>query len=89
MFSRIISTLTVICILTLGLIDTASAHEIDVNRSGGCGWSDGKWNGCGGHTVSGSGSPSAPELDPSILGSGTAILAGGVILLNERRRNRK
>jgi|HubBroStandDraft_1064217.scaffolds.fasta_scaffold408971_2 hypothetical protein len=33
--------------------------------------------------------PSAPELDPSILGSGAAILAGGVILLNERRRNRK
>jgi hypothetical protein len=33
--------------------------------------------------------PSAPELDPSIVGSGVAILAGGVILLNERRRNRK
>lgn len=33
--------------------------------------------------------PSAPELDPTVLGSGAAILAGGVILLNERRQNRK
>jgi hypothetical protein len=33
--------------------------------------------------------PSAPELDPSILGSGITILAGGLILLNERGRNRK
>ena len=33
--------------------------------------------------------PSAPELDPSVLGSGAAILAGGLILFNERRRNRK
>jgi hypothetical protein len=33
--------------------------------------------------------PTAPELDPTILGSGAAILAGGVILLNERRQNRK
>ena len=33
--------------------------------------------------------PSAPELDPGALGSGVAILAGGVMLLNERRRARK
>lgn len=33
--------------------------------------------------------PSAPELDPGALGSGAAILAGGVMLLNERRRARK
>ncbi|HUN59149.1 MAG TPA: hypothetical protein VMU41_13630 [Candidatus Binataceae bacterium] len=33
--------------------------------------------------------PSAPELDPTVLGSGVSILAGGWILLNERRRNRK
>ncbi|HTT76368.1 MAG TPA: hypothetical protein VMF50_10370 [Candidatus Binataceae bacterium] len=31
----------------------------------------------------------APELDPTTLGSGIAVLAGGVILLNERRRSRK
>ena len=89
MFLRVISTLTVMCILTLGLIDTASAHEVDINRSGGCGWSDGRWNGCGGQKNFGGGSPSAPELDPTLLGSGMAILAGGVILLIERRRNRK
>jgi len=29
---------------------------------------------------------SAPELDPSTIGSG---LAGGVLLLNERRRNKR
>jgi hypothetical protein len=89
MLLRIISTLSVTCILTLGLIDTASAHEVDINRSGGCGWSDGRWNGCGGHSVPGGGSPSAPELDPTLLGSDVAILAGGLILLNERRRSRK
>jgi hypothetical protein len=33
--------------------------------------------------------PSAPELDPTSLGSGIAILAGGFLLLNERRRARK
>jgi hypothetical protein len=33
--------------------------------------------------------PTAPELDPGALGSGIAILAGGVMLLNERRRARK
>jgi hypothetical protein len=44
------------------------------------GW--GGWGGWGND-------PSAPELDPGVLGSGAAILAGGVILLNERRQNRK
>lgn len=29
---------------------------------------------------------SAPELDPTILGSGVAMLLGGVLVLNERRR---
>jgi hypothetical protein len=29
---------------------------------------------------------SAPELDPSALGSGLALLAGGMLLLAERRR---
>jgi len=32
---------------------------------------------------------SAPELDPSTIGSGLMILAGGVLLLNERRRNKR
>jgi hypothetical protein len=31
----------------------------------------------------------APELDPSFLGSGTLLLAGGTILLNESRRRRR
>ena len=30
----------------------------------------------------------APELDPSLLSSGLAILAGGALLLMERRRQR-
>jgi hypothetical protein len=29
---------------------------------------------------------SAPELDPTALGSGVAMLIGGVLVLNERRR---
>jgi hypothetical protein len=33
--------------------------------------------------------PSAPELDPTLLISGITILAGGLILLDERRRARK
>jgi hypothetical protein len=29
---------------------------------------------------------SAPELDPTTMGSGIAMLIGGVLVLNERRR---
>lgn len=29
---------------------------------------------------------SAPELDPTALGSGLALLAGGILLIAERRR---
>jgi hypothetical protein len=32
---------------------------------------------------------SAPELDPGAIGGGIMILAGGLLLLNERRRNRQ
>ena len=33
--------------------------------------------------------PTAPEIDPSLLGSGLALLAGGVLVVMERyRRNR-
>jgi hypothetical protein len=99
MFSHGIATLSLICILMLGLIGTASAHDGytsvydghlggDRDGSGYCGWSDGGWNDCGGRKAFGS-DPSAPELDPALLGSGVAILSGGIILLNERRRNRK
>jgi hypothetical protein len=41
------------------------------------------------HNGNGLADPSAPELDPKVLGSGLAILAGGVILVNERRRKHK
>lgn len=38
-------------------------------------------------TPGGTRSPNAaPELDPNALGSAFAMLAGGVFLLNERRR---
>jgi hypothetical protein len=49
-----------------------------------------KLRGQGGATLATSGSPatSAPELDPSSLGSGLTLLAGGVMLLAERRRIR-
>ncbi|HEX4209733.1 MAG TPA: hypothetical protein VHY56_05035 [Candidatus Binataceae bacterium] len=43
---------------------------------------DDGWHGRGGD-------PSAPELDPTALGSGVALLAGGIVLLNERRRARR
>jgi hypothetical protein len=34
--------------------------------------------------------PEAPEIDPSLLGSGLALLAGGVLVVMERyRRNRR
>jgi len=32
---------------------------------------------------------SAPELDPSALAGGIAILVGGVLVLNERRRSKQ
>jgi hypothetical protein len=85
--------LSLACVLTLGVIGTASAHDDNRwpnIRSDGCGWSDGQWNGCDGRKdFHGVGDAGAPELDPNLLGSGIIILAGGVILLNERRRARK
>jgi hypothetical protein len=35
------------------------------------------------------GDPSAPELDPASLGGGIAMLAGAVLLMNERRGKNK
>jgi hypothetical protein len=37
----------------------------------------------------GNGHNSAPELDPTALGSGILMLAGGVLLLSERRRQKR
>lgn len=76
---RVVKVLTLMTALTLAGVGFANAHENGGN--GGRGWG----NGGGGW-----GDPSpAPELDPAILGSGLALLAGGVMLLNERRRSRK
>ena len=33
--------------------------------------------------------PTAPEIDPSLLGSGLALLAGGVLVVLERYRRRR
>ena len=93
MFLRTFNALSFICIFMLTVIGTASAHDGDIGggRNGGgapCGWNSGRWNGCGGQKSFG-GDPSAPELDPTLLGGGVAILFGSMILLNERRRNRK
>jgi hypothetical protein len=86
MFSRGMSIILLISSLFLGA-STANA------RNGG--WYDDRWS-HGDHWWDNSGrrnhgdsDPSAPELDPTFLGSGIAILVGGVILLNERRRARK
>jgi hypothetical protein len=87
MFSRGMSIILLISSLFLGA-STANA------RNGG-GYDDDRWS-HGDHWWDNSGrrnhgdsDPSAPELDPTFLGSGIAILVGGVILLNERRRARK
>jgi hypothetical protein len=40
---------------------------------------NGNWNGNGG---------SAPELDPSALAGGIAMLVGGVLVLKERRKSK-
>jgi hypothetical protein len=92
MFSHLFATLSLICVLMLGVVGTATAHEgyIGDGRNEGtpCGWVGGGWKDCGGHNGFGN-DPSAPELDPTLFGSGAAILAGGMILFNERRRKRK
>ena len=49
------------------------------------GTDNGKGNG-GLNNGNQNGHHSVPELDPSILGSGVVLLAGGVVLLHERRR---
>jgi hypothetical protein len=93
MFTNIFASLSLVCMLVAGVSGIASAHDGD--RGGGGnrwddrgGWSDNWGNKWGGHKDFGS-DPSAPELDPTVLGSGAAILAGGLMLLNERRRVRK
>ena len=49
---------------------------------------NGKGNG-GQNNGNQNGHQSAPELDPTMLGSGAALLAGGMMLLHERRHFRK
>jgi hypothetical protein len=77
---RILTILLLTIGLTFSVIGMSYAgHD---NGYGNGGNNNGKGNGNGGD-------PAAPELDPVALASGIAILGGGVILLNERRRNRK
>ena len=73
---RVVKVLSLVTTLSLASVGFANAH--DIGGRGGTGYGNG----------GGWGDP-APELDPTILGSGLALLAGGVMLLNERRRIRK
>jgi hypothetical protein len=63
--------------LSVGAIGIANAGTDNGNGNGGV--NNGNQNG----------HQSAPELDPTALGSGTMLLAGGFLLLNERRRKRE
>jgi hypothetical protein len=55
-------------------------------RMANAGTDNGKGNG---GQNNGRGNGQAPELDPTIFGSGIAMLIGGILILNERRDQRK
>lgn len=74
MFRRILGALIVFTALTATSINLATA-----------GTDNGKGNG-GSNNGNQNGKNGAPELDPSYLGSGVLLLAGGVLLLSEHRR---
>jgi hypothetical protein len=68
-----------ILILAIGLAFGVikAAHAGVDNGKGNGGQNNGNQNGRG---------QNAPELDPSAIGSGIALLGGGMLLLGERRR---
>ena len=75
MSRRILGTLIVLTSLTAASMNLAYA-----------GTDNGKGNGGQNNGNQYGKDPGAPELDPSNLGSGLLLLAGGLFLLNERRR---
>ncbi|HTT76369.1 MAG TPA: hypothetical protein VMF50_10375 [Candidatus Binataceae bacterium] len=97
MITRLITISLLASCLALGGIGTASAHESVAwtgiehwgwGDGGGWGWSGGRRDYHFGHDNFGD-SPTVPELDPSALGGGIALLGAGLLAINERRRSRK
>jgi hypothetical protein len=77
MFARSVGTLLIASALTFGALGMANA-----------GSDHGKGNG-GQNNGKGNGKNSVPELDPTALGRGIIVLAGGLFLLTEGRRRSK
>jgi hypothetical protein len=76
MTSRLFGTIVLALALSFGMMGMANA-----------GTDNGKGNG-GMNNGNQNGRNQAPELDPTALGSGIMILAGGLLMLNERRSKR-
>ena len=77
MFRRILGASFFLAALTVATTRLAYAGTDNGNGNGG--QNNGNQNGK---------NKDAPELDPSILGSGVLLLAGGVLMLNETKRSR-
>lgn len=100
MFRHAVKVLSLVTAITLGSAGFAHAHWWTGGHGEARGWGDNHgwdYRGWGdrrdpsdgrGEGNSG-GDPSAPELNPAYLGSGLALLAGGILLLSERRRGFK
>jgi hypothetical protein len=65
--------------LAFGVTGVAHAQGFD-NGNGNSGQNNGNQNGR---------RHDAPEIDPSAIGSGIALLGGGMLLIGERRRKNK
>jgi hypothetical protein len=76
MLGRILGGLLMVTALTTATMNLAYAGTDNGKGNGGV--NNGNQNG--------KNKNDAPELDPSYLGSGILLLAGGVLLLNERSR---
>lgn len=65
----------------LAMAAAGSAHAF-VGKGAGYKWRGGYWHQHARHYHH------APELDPSLLGKGLALLGGSILILSERRRKR-
>jgi hypothetical protein len=74
MISRLFGTSVLALVLSFGVIGIANA-----------GTDNGKGNG-GSNNGNQNGHHDAPELDPTTFGGGIMIMAGGLLILGERRR---
>jgi hypothetical protein len=79
MFRRALGIFALTGVLAFSTLTSANAHDHD--------WRDRGWDPAPRENPFSRGDrPAAPEIDPAAVASGIALLAGGLLLLHERRR---